>query len=126
VNGCSRAGSGVTHNALRVVLDRDDVSARSRCVKLHSHRAGRGVLRDRVRQTITVGAKHTGPAREVEFAGEVACRDRLTDRKGVAPGWRCHRHPVEEHTGGDVVLNLPVADAVIQVEEGLGCAVLEL
>src|SRR6476620_11536716 len=66
VNGCSQAGSGVTHNALRVVLDRDDVSARSRCVKLHSHRAGRGVLRDRARQTITIGAKHTGTAREVE------------------------------------------------------------
>ena len=126
VNGCSRAGSGVTHNALRVVLDPYDVSARSRCVKLHSHRAGRGVLRERVRHTITVGVKHTAPAREVEFAGEVARRDRLSDRNAVVPGWHCHRHPVEEHTGGDVVFDLPAADAVIQVAEGLGRAVREL
>ena len=126
MNGCSRAGSGVTRNALRVVLDRDDVSARSRCVKLHSHRAGRGVLRDCLRQTIAVGGKHTAPAREVEYAGEVARRDRFSDRKAVVAGWRRHLHPVEEHTGGDVLLDLPAADAVIQVEEGLGRAVLEL
>jgi hypothetical protein len=50
----------------------------------------------------------------------------LSDRKAVVPGWRRHRHPVEEHTGGDVVLNLPAADAVIQVEEGLGRAAREL
>ena len=56
----------MTHNALRVGLDPYDVSARSRCVKLHSHRAGRGVLRDRRGHTATVGVKRTGPASEVE------------------------------------------------------------
>ena len=98
-----RAGSGVTRNALRVVLDPYDVSARSRCVKVDGHRAGPGVLRDRLRHTITVGVKHIAPAREVELAGEVARRDRLSDRNDVVPGWHRHLHPVEEHTGGDVV-----------------------
>ena len=79
-----------------------------------------------VRHTITVGVKHIAPAREVEFAGEVARRDRLSDRNAVVAGWHRHRHPVEEHTGGDVVLNLPAGDAVIQVDEGLGDAVPEL
>jgi hypothetical protein len=50
----------------------------------------------------------------------------LSDRNVVVPGWHRHRHPVEEHTGGDVVLDLPAIDAVIQVEEGLGRAVSEL
>jgi len=126
VNGCSRAGSGETHNALRVVLDPYDVSARSRCVKLHSHRAGGSILRDRVRHTITAGVKHTAPAREVEYAGEIARGDRLSDRKALIPGWHRHLHPVEEHARGDVVLDLPAGDAVIQVEEGLGRAVPEL
>ena len=67
VNGCSRAGSGVTRNAVRVVLDRDDVSARSRCVTLHGHGAGRGVLRDRRVLTNTVGVKHIAPALNVEL-----------------------------------------------------------
>ena len=126
VNGCSRAGSRVPHNALRVVLDRDDVSARSRCVKRHRHRAGIGVLSHRVRYTITVVVKHIAPARGAEFAGEVARRDRLSDRQDVVAGWHRHRHPVEEHTGGDVVLDRPAADAVIQEAEGLGRAVPEL
>ena len=56
VNGW-RVGSRGTRNALRVVLDRDDISARSRCVKLHSHRAGSGVLRDIRVLTGTVGVK---------------------------------------------------------------------
>jgi len=66
VNGCSRAGSGETHNALRVVLDPYDVSARNRCVKRYGHREGRGVLRDRRGQIATVGVIRTAPAREVE------------------------------------------------------------
>jgi predicted phage tail protein len=111
---------------VRVVLDRDDVTARSRCVKGDSHRAGRGVLRDRRMLTNTVGVKHIAPALNVELAGEVARGDRLSDRKGVVAGWHCHRHPVEEHTGGDVVLDLPAADAVIQVAQGRGRAVPEL
>ena len=61
VNGCSGAGSGVTQNALRLVLEPYDVSARSRCVKLHSQRAGRRVLRERLRQIITGGVIHTAP-----------------------------------------------------------------
>ena len=126
MNGCCRAGSGETRNALRVVLDPYDVSARSRCVKVDGHRAGPGVLRDRLRYTGTVGVKHIAPAREGEFAGEVARRDRLSDRNDVVAGWHRHRHPVEEHTWGDVLLNLPAGDAVIQVEEGLGHAVSEL
>ena len=128
VNGCCRAGSGVTRNALRLVLDRDDVSARSRCVKLHGHGAGRSVLRDVRVLTNTVGVKHIAPAVKVELAGEVARRDRLSDRKGVAAGWRRHHHPVEEHTGGDVLRDLRrvTADAVIQDALGLGRAVHEL
>src|SRR5205807_8705027 len=106
------ARSGFTLNALRVGLDAYDVSTR-RCVPLHSHRAGRGVLRDRVRHTITRGGKHTAPAREVELAGEVARGDRLSDRNAVVPAWHRHLHAVEEHTGGDVVLDRPAVDAVI-------------
>ena len=124
MNGAG-VGSGETHNALRVVLDPYDISAR-RCVKVDGHRAGRGVLCDRVRHTITVGVKHIAPAGEVEFAGEVARRDRLSDRNAVVPAWHCHRYPVEEDTGRDVVLNLPASDAVIQVKKGLGRAVREL
>ena len=88
---------------MRVVLDRDDVSARRRCVPLRGHRAGCGVLRDRRVLTDTVGVKHIAPALDVELAGEVARGDRLSDRKAVVAGWRRHRHPVEEHTRGDVV-----------------------
>src|SRR6185503_4976681 len=109
-------GSVATHNALRVVLDRDDISARNRCVKRYGHRAGIGVLGDRRGHSSTVGVKHILRAREVEFAGEgVHTCDRLSDRYDVVAGWHRHRHPVEEHTGGDVVLNLPAGDAVIQV-----------
>jgi hypothetical protein len=52
--------------------------------------------------------------------------DRLSDRNAVVATWHCHRHPVEEHTRGDVVFNLPAGDAVTQVVEGRGYAVPEL
>jgi len=39
VNGCSRAGSRILCTARRLVLDRDKVSARSRCVPLHGRDA---------------------------------------------------------------------------------------
>ena len=125
VSGCSRAGNGVTRNALRAVLEPYDVSA-SRRGKLHGHRAGRGVLRDRRRHATTVGGKHIAPAPEVEFAGEVVRGDRLSDRKGVGPACS-HRdlHPVEEHTGGDVLVDRRVA-GVIHLAEGRGRAVVEL
>ena len=125
VNGCSRAGSGITLKALRLVLDRDDVSARSRCVPLRGHGAGRRVLRESRMLTNTVGVKHIAPALYVEEAVEVARGDRLSDRKAVVAGWHRHLHPVEEHTGIDL-LDLPVLEAVLQAAEGLGRAVREL
>ena len=45
----SRGGSGGTLNTPRVVLEGDDVSAGSRRIERHGHRAGRGVLRDSFR-----------------------------------------------------------------------------
>src|SRR4029079_10136329 len=120
-------GSVATCNALRVVLDRDDVSARNGCVKRYGHGAGPGVLRDRRGHTTTVGVKHILPARDAEFAGEgVHTCDRLSDRNDVVAGWHRHRHPVEEHTGGDVVPNVAAGYAVIQIGEVLGRAVHEL
>src|SRR5438270_13960279 len=91
VYGCSRSGSGFTYNAIRIVLNRDEVSARSRCVPLRGHGAGRGVLRDRRVLTNTVGVKHIASALVVEEAAvEVACRDRLRDRNAVVAGWLRH------------------------------------
>ena len=120
VNGRSRAGSGVTRNALRVVFDRDEVSACSRRVERDGCRIA--ALRDRLRHTTTVGVKHIAPPRKVEEAAEVPRGDRLRDRERVVAGWRRDPYPVEEHTGVDVLRDLPVADAVIQAAEGLGRA----
>ena len=92
---------------MRVVLDRDEVSARSRCVPLDSRSIA--VLRDRRPHTVTVGVKHIAPTGKAEKGGKVAGRDRLSDRKGVAAGWHRHPHPVEEHTWVDVV-DHPVAN----------------
>src|SRR5205807_455806 len=122
MNGCW-AGSRLAHHVMRVVLDRDEVSARSRSVPLDSR--GIAVLRDRRPHTITVGVKHVAPTGKAEKGGKVAGRDRLSDRKGVAAGWHRHLHPVEEHTWVDVVYH-PVANGVIDAAEGLGRAVLEL
>ena len=108
---------------MRVVLDPDEVSARSR--RGERHRRDVGVLRDRRAHTVTVGVKHTAPTGKGEEGVEVARGDRLSDRKGVAAGWHRHPYPVEEHTWVDVV-DHPVANAVIHAAEGLGCAVLEL
>ena len=81
VNGC-RAGSGATRNALRVVLDPYDVSARSRCVKRHGHRAGRGVLRDRVRCTLLQLELNTlFPLAKANLPVKLSRRDRLSDRE---------------------------------------------
>src|SRR5207244_11878110 len=122
---CSRAGSRGTFTAPRVVLERDDVSRRSRCIKRYGHRAGRGVLSDRVRYTITVEVKHiVSPVRQGKGGAEIARRDRLGDRKVVVAGWHRHLHPVEEHTGADLV-DHPVLEAVLQAGQGLGRAILE-
>ena len=107
-------------------LSPDDVSARSRCVEGGWSPCRRGVLRERLRQIITGGVIHTAPGGlEVELAGEGTYHPhyRLSDSNDVVFGWHRHLHVVEEHTGGDVLGDLPVADAVIQVEEGLGHAV---
>src|SRR5215472_17983643 len=96
---------------MRVVLDRDEVSARSR--RGERYRRGAGDLRDRRAYTVTVGVKHITPSGKAEEGGRRnAARDRLRDRKGVAPGWRRHPHPVEHHTGVDVV-DRPPANRVI-------------
>src|SRR6266480_4128480 len=108
---------------MRLVLDPDEVSARTRCVPLHGRRAG--VLRDRRAHTVTVGVKHIAPSGKGEEGVEVARGDRLIDRKGVAAGWHRHPYPVEEHTWVDVV-DHPVANAVIHAAEGLGSAAREV
>ena len=84
MNGCCRAGSGFAHETLRVELDRNDVSARSRRVERHAHRAA--ALRDRRVHTSTVGVKDVAPTLNREQGVEVAGRDRLIDREGVAAG----------------------------------------
>ena len=109
---------------MRVVLDPDEVSARSR--RVEGHRRDVRILRDRRAHTVTIGVKHIAPIGKGEEGGKVAGRDRLRDYKDVVAGGHRHLHPVEEHTGGDVVLDVPAADAVIQVEEGIGRAVPEL
>ncbi len=123
MNGC-RVGSRGAHHALRVVLDPDDVSASSRRVERHGRRVA--VLGDRIRHTTTVGAKHLAPTGHVEKRAEVAGRDRLRDGEGVVAGWRRNRHPVEEHTGRDIIFDFPTTNAVVQGGERLGAAVREL
>src|SRR3954447_2123313 len=59
VNGCSRGGSGLADNALRVERDRDKVSARSRRIEAHPHRVA--ALPGRPWQADTVGVKHVAP-----------------------------------------------------------------
>ena len=84
VSGCSRAGSRFARHAIRLVLDRDDVSARRRRVERHGHRAA--ALGDRRVQTDTVGVKDVAATVNVEKGVEVAGRDRLRDREGVVAG----------------------------------------
>ena len=119
-----RVGSRGAHDALRVVLDPDDVSASGRRVERHGRRVA--VLRDRRPQTATVGVIGTAPTRRVEKRAEVAGRDRLGDGERVTAGWRRHAHPVEEHTGRDIIFDFPTTNAVVQVGERLGGAVREL
>jgi hypothetical protein len=103
VNGC-RDGSGGTLHAPRVVLEGDDVSARSRCIERHRHRTGRGVLRDSFRLSNTVRVKHiVSPVSQGKHSGEVARRDRLSDREDIVSGWHRHFQPIEEHARSDLV-----------------------
>ena len=82
MNGCSRAGSGHAHRAVRVVLDRDEVSARSR--RGERHRRDVGVLRDRRAHTVTVGVKHIAPTGKGEEVGET--EPRVERGRADAPG----------------------------------------
>ena len=125
MNGC-RVGSRGARHAFRIVLDRDDVGASDRSVEHHGHRLGRGVLRDRRAHTVTVGAKDIAPTRKVEQGVEVAGRDRLRDREAVVAGRRRDRHPVEEHTGGDIIFDCPTTNAVVQSGQRIGGTVDEL
>ena len=125
MNRC-RARSGGTLNAPRVVLERDDVSARSRRIERHGDLAGRGVLRDRLRLTITAQVKHiVSPVRQGKLFEAGLRRGRLSDRKDVVAGYRRHLHPVEEHARGDLV-DHSVLDAVRQAVEIRGRAIHEL
>jgi len=112
VVNCCRGGSGGTLNATRVVLEGDDVSARSRRIERHGHCAGRGVLRDSFRLSSTARVKHiVSPVRQGKRSGEVARRDRLSDREDVVTGWHRHFQPIEEHARSDLV-DLSVLNAV--------------
>ena len=97
VNG-GRAGSGLAAEALRVKIDRDEVSARSRRVEPYRRRVA--ALPDRQLQADTVGVKHVAPIPLAREEGvEVAGRDRLSDSEGVVAGWRRDLHPVKKFRG---------------------------
>ena len=81
VNGC-RAGSRLAEEALRVEIDRDEVSARSWRVELHRRRVA--ALAASPWQADTVGVKHVAPIPFPREEGvEVAGRNRLSDPDDV-------------------------------------------
>jgi hypothetical protein len=120
VNGSSRSGFTFAAEALRVELDRDEVSARSRRGEPHPH--GVAALNDHPLQGATVGVKHVASIfTGREEAVEVAARDRLSDLEGVVASWRRDLHPIQEVPGSD-----PVDQIIVPAIKSLSGARREL